>query len=158
MSTLSNFRRCWLANGHASSIQKIVSNIFYMFYITVTWHHLNLTLWIRNIISPYQIINLSTNVKHSVKNYKHWVQNMWSWMRAKKQFAYQKLTEESKNEKQTRCDTCQVCNCQRHSNKGDKDNNKKSWNIVIIWCSRKVEHIWNVLYTYMHKNKKLTFC
>ena len=97
------------------------------------------------------------NLKHSVKKYKHWAQNV-ELDEGEKQFSYQKLTEEGKNEKQTRCDTCQACNCQGHSNKGYKDDNKKSWNIVIFRCSRKVEHIWNVLYTYMHKNKKLTFC
>ena len=47
-------------------------------------------------------------------------------MTAKKQFSYQKLTEEGKNEKQTRCNTCQAYNCQGYSNKGYKNDNKKS--------------------------------
>ena len=64
---------------------------------------------------------LNTQLRNTSTEHK-----MWSWMRAKKQFSYQKLTEEGKNEKQTRCDTCQACNCQGHSNKGYKDDNKKS--------------------------------
>ena len=80
----------------------------------------------KKVISSYQMISLSTNFKNTQLKLQTLSTNMWSWIRAKQQFGYQKLTEETKNGKQTRCDKCAACNCQGHSNKSYKEDDKKS--------------------------------